>query len=317
VPVTSSQFARLTISRIALLILLAALAGGCAMSRRTVVKPSGPPVAVQNASKQQLIESYDHQANSITSMNAAVTMVLTAGSAYTGVIEQYHEVSGFILAQKPADVRVIGQAPVVGTDIFDMVSDGQTFHIFIPSKNQFLEGPAELERPSAKPIENLRPQHLTGALFWNEIPPDDPVLLEQARQGPSSYYVLTVIQRVGPVTATAAEANWEIARKIWFDRASLNVSRIETYDSGGQLASDDGYSNWDNFGAERYARDVSVHRPASDYTLDIHITRLTLNVAIASDRFVLKQPAGTELVRVGEPNAEAQPGNTQSSGGAK
>lgn len=287
------------------------------MSRKTVVKPSGPPVALQSASKQQLVESYDHQAQSITSMNAAVTMVLTAGSAYTGVIEQYHEVSGFILAQKPADVRVIGQVPVVGTDIFDMVSDGETFHIFIPSKNKFLIGPAQLERPSQKPIENLRPQHLTGALFWNEIPPDDPVLLEQASQGSSSFYVLTVIHRVGAAAATAAEADWEIALKIWFDRATLDVSRVETYDSGGRLASDAGYSNWDNFGAERYPRDISVNRPASDYSLEIHIVRMTLNAAVTRDRFVLKQPAGTELVRVGEPNAGTQPEDAPSSGGAK
>jgi hypothetical protein len=294
--------------------MVAALAGGCAVSRKTVVKPSGPPVALQNASKQQLIELYDHQAQSITSMNAAVTMVLTAGSAYTGVIEQYHEVSGFILAQKPADVRVIGQVPVVGTDIFDMVSDGQTFHIFIPSKNKFIVGPAQLERPSAKPIENLRPQHLTAALFWNAIPADDPVLLEQASLGPSAFYVLTVIHRVGPAMATAVEANWEIARKIWFDRATLTVARVETYDSGGQLASDVRYSNWDSFGTERYPRDIAVNRPASDYDLQIHIVRMTLNETIAPERFVLKQPAGTELVRVGEPNSEAQPGRTHSAG---
>jgi len=272
-------------------------------------------MALQSANKQQLIELYDTQAKSITSMNATVTMVLTAGSAYSGVIEQYHEVSGFILAQKPADVRVIGQVPMVGTDIFDMVSNGQTFHIFIPSKNKFIVGPAQLERPSAKPIENLRPQHLTGALFWDPIPADDPVLLEQSSQGRSSFYVLTLIHRVGRATATAAEADWEIARKIWFDRANLNMSRIETYDAGGQLASDVSYSDWGTFGAQQYPRDITVNRPANDYSLEIHIEKLTLNAAIPPDRFVLKQPAGTELVRVGDGNSE--PAGGHPSGGAK
>lgn len=290
------------------LALAAAAAGGCAVSRKTVVKPAGPPVVLQTANKQQLIESYDRQAQSITSLNAAVTMVLTAGSAYTGVIEQYHEVSGFILAQKPADVRVIGQVPVVGTDIFDMVSDGKMFYIFIPSKNKFIVGPAQLERPSAKPIENLRPQHLTAALFWNEIPPDDPVVLEQATQGSSSYYVLTVIHRMGPAGATAATTNWDIARKVWFDRSTLSVTRVETYGAGGKLASDIEYSGWESFGPERYPRQISVNRPASDYTLVIHIVRLTLNPTITPDRFVLEQPAGTELVRVGEPDPPAERG---------
>jgi len=235
-------------------------------------------------------------------MDAAVTMVLTAGSAYTGVIEQYHEVSGFILAKKPADIRVIGQVPVMGTDIFDMVSNGETFHIFIPSKNKFIVGPAQLERPSSKPIENLRPQHLTSALFWDPISLDDPVLLEQTTEGPDAYYVLTIIHRIGPAdAANEAEANWQIARKIWFDRVKLEVTRIQTYDSAGQLASDIRYADWDRFGAEKYPRQISLNRPASDYNLDLRIVHITLNLAIAADRFVLKQPSGTELVRVGEP----------------
>jgi len=298
------------------LALAAVLAAGCAVSRRTIVKrPSGPPEALQTATKQQLIASYDHQAQSVTSMDAAVTMVLTAGSAYTGVIEQYHEVSGFILAKKPADVRVIGQVPVVGTDIFDMVSDGETFHIFIPSKNEFIEGPAHLERPSSKPIENLRPQHLTSALFWEPISLDDPVLVEQTTEGPNAYYVLTIIHRVGAAdAANAAEANWEIARKIWFDRVKLEVARIETYDAEGQLASDIHYTDWDHFEAEKYPRQISLNRPGSDYNLDIHIVHITLNLPIAADRFVLKQPSGTELVRVGEPNRSANAGKSPGAG---
>ena len=50
-----------------------------------------------------------------------------AGSTYSGVIQEYHEVGGFILAARPAMIRVIGQAPLVAKDIFDMVSDGHTF----------------------------------------------------------------------------------------------------------------------------------------------------------------------------------------------
>jgi hypothetical protein len=288
------------------LALAAAFAAGCAVSRRTVANPARPPQALRSATKRELIAAYDQQARSVTSINAAVTMILTAGSAYTGVIEQYHEVSGFILAKKPSDVRVIGQVPVVGTDIFDMESDGETFHIFIPSKNEFIAGPAQLDRPSSKPIENLRPQHLTSAILWNAIPPDDPVLFEQAAQGQSAYYVLTVIHRVGPQSAAnAAEADWQIARKIWFDRADLSVARVQTYDPDGQLASDVRYSDWGSFGAQKYPRQITMDRPASDYSLQIGVLRLTLDEVIPADRFVLKQPPGTKLVRVSEASANA------------
>jgi outer membrane lipoprotein-sorting protein len=287
--------------------LVVVFAAGCPVSRKTVVKPSQRPAALQSATKQDLIARYNRQAESVTSLNAAVTMKLTAGSAYTGVIEQYHEVNGFILAQRPASIRVIGQAPVVGTNIFDMVSDGQTFRIFIPSRNKFIEGPTVLERPSAKPIENLRPQHLTDAMFWTVIPPQAPVLFEEAADGASADYVLTVVRLSSNSTDATARPNWEIASKIWYDRADLNVARLEMYDPGGKIASDVRYSGWDTFGTAAYPRQISLSRPGNDYRLQIGITRLTLNEPVSADRFVLRQPPGTELVRIGEEPQEKNP----------
>jgi hypothetical protein len=291
------------------LAVIAATTAGCAMSQKTVVKPGRTPAALQTATKAELIERYDQLAASITSLNAGVTLKLTAGSAYTGIIEQYHEVTGFILAQKPSDIRVIGQAPVVGTDIFDMESDGKTFHIFIPSKNQFLTGPANLEKTSAKPIENLRPQHLINAIFWEPIPREDPVLLEETALPTASYYVLTVARPAVPSApesagAAPASADWELASKIWFDRADLDLARIQIFDTGGKLSSDVQYSGWDNFGTVRYPRQILLSRPQGDYQLQIGITKLTTNEPIPPERFVLRQPAGTRLVRVG---SEPQP----------
>src|SRR4029077_9124267 len=162
-----------------------------------VVKPGQAPAPLQIATKEQLIAQYEREAQAIHSLNAAVTMKLTAGSAYSGVIEQYHEVKGFILAQEPASIRVIGQAPVVGKNIFDMVSDGHTFHIFIPSKNKFLEGSADFERPAKKPVENLRPQHLVDALLWSPIPSETPILFEEAIEPTGRYYALTILRLTG------------------------------------------------------------------------------------------------------------------------
>jgi hypothetical protein len=276
-------------------------------------------MALQTATKQELIERYDEQAAAVTSLNASIKLTLTAGSTYTGVIKQYHEINGFILAQKPASVRLIGQAPVVGTNIFDMGSDGKMFNVFIPSQKKFLTGPANLERTSAKPIENLRPQHLTGAIFWEALPEGDPVLLEEASEGGSEdmgrYYVLTVAQVEGGTGSDAtAAADWEIAQKIWFDRADLNVARIETYESGGRIGSDVRYSRWDTFGAVKYPREISLARPGEDYKLEIEITKLTLNEEIAADRFVLHQPPGVEVVNTGEEAQSEKPQETTPQG---
>ncbi len=290
-----------------------ALVWGCAVSQKTVVKPSGPPVPRLTATKQELLAAYNRQAESVTSLNAAVKLLLTAGSAYTGVIEQYHEVNGFILAQKPASIRVIGQAPVVGTNIFDMESDGETFHMFIPSRHKFLTGPANIERQSAKPIENLRPQHLTRAIFWEPVPAQALVLFEEASDAASQYYVLTVARALAaaapgaPGADAAAPGDWEITSKIWFDRADLNVARLQTYEPGGKLVSDVRYSGWDQFGSGKYPRHISLARPGNDYKLEISVTRLTLGEVIAPDRFRLEQPPGSELVRVGEETQGTNP----------
>jgi outer membrane lipoprotein-sorting protein len=289
------------------------LACGCSVSHKTAVKPSEAPGPLRTASKAQLIELYNHQAQAIQSLNAGVSMKLIAGSAYSGVIEQYHEVNGFILAARPASIRVIGQAPVIGKNIFDMVSDGKTFSIYVPSKNQFLVGPANLERRAAKPIENLRPQHLLDALFWPPVPDRAPVLLEEASEGNGRYYVLTVISRTPEPSETnsadSGSMDWEITRKIWLSRADLRVTRIENFGAAGKVASDVTYGNWQTSDDLIYPWDIAVTRPGDDYQLQIVIKKLTLNEPVAPDRFALPQPSGTKLVRVGD-ESEKSTGET-------
>ena len=291
----------------AFLAVVAVFSAGCAVNEKTATRPAGTPVPVQTATKQQLIAAYNQQANAIHSMNASVSMKLTAGTAYSGVFKQYHEVNGFLLAQEPASIRVIGQAPIVGTNIFDMVSDGETFHIFIPSKNKFLVGPANLQRESAKPIENLRPQHLTQAIFWTPLPEDAPVLFEADEEPGARYYVLTLLRGADDAAATGSSTDWKIVRKIWFDRADLSVARLQVYDAAGNVTADVRYSQWDDFGGSRFARVIALTRPGEDYGLSITIKKLTVNQPIAADRFVLQQPPGTELVDVGAEPKESQP----------
>ena len=286
------------------------LSAGCASTQKRATRPGRTPAQLQTATKQQLIASYNGQANAIQSLNASVSIKLTAGTAYSGVIKQYHEVSGFLLAQKPASVRVIGQAPIIGTNIFDMVSDGETFHIFIPSKNQFLVGPANLQRQSAKPIENLRPQHLIEALFWAPIADEAPVLFEADDEAEARYYVLTVVlsKQAGSAESTS---DWQIGRKIWFDRSDLSVARLQVYDPSGAVNADVRYSEWDSFSGTRFARQISLTRAGEDYTLRIGINKLTANESISADRFVLQQPTGTELIDLGAENHDTRPKESQ------
>src|SRR6202051_1878706 len=169
-------------------------AAGCiTIKRRTEVKKDDIRPELES-SEENLLASYNNQVRSVQSLQATVDLIPSTGTTYSGVIEEYHDVPGFILAQRPATVRVIGQAPVVAKNIFDMVSDGKEFRIYIPSKNSFLVGSTTLTRPSNKPIKNLRPNHIVEALFWPELPSEANVLFEQFDFDPARYYILTLLR---------------------------------------------------------------------------------------------------------------------------
>jgi hypothetical protein len=300
--------------------ILAAITCGCggntAVSTTKVTPPGAKPV-VKDASREELLNKYNTIAQGIKILNATLELKPTAGSKYSGVIEEYHEVKAFLLAERPAYIRVIGQAPVIGTTVFDMASDGQIFWVSIPSKNKFLTGPVSLERPSRKAIENLRPQHLLDALLWPEIHKGEAVLFEEFNDEIARYYVLTVL-RGGYQT--------EILRKIWFDRADLQMARLQSYGPKGLLLADVRVSAWQPVDvpaaatnaatpestAMTFPRSIRIDRPHDDYQLDLQVTKMTLNEPISMDRFKLEQPAGAELVRVGEGADETKPAGQES-----
>src|SRR5580704_8308195 len=296
-----------------LLAFLAMQAAGCiTIKRRTEVKKDEIRPQLEST-EADLLASYNKQVQSVQTLQATVDLIPSTGTTYSGVIEEYHDVPGFILAERPETVRMIGQAPVVAKNIFDMVSDGKQFRIYIPSKNTFLVGPTALTRPSNKPLENLRPQHIVEALFWPEFPPTANVLFEQFDFNVSRYYILTLLRQT-------ESGKFEIDRKVWYNRTDLKVSRVQLFGAGGKLDSDIQYSDWEPVTATpagtppasdqaSFARDIHIWRPQDDYKLEIKILKLTLNEPISPDRFELAQPAGTELVRVGDESPAAQTGS--------
>src|SRR5712664_3257664 len=291
---------------------LASLSCGCGgptIKTTTKLPPQVRPV-VRDATRDELLDKYNEIARAVKSVNATVELKPTAGSKYSGIIVEYHEAKAFILARRPAQLRVIGQAPVVGTTIFDMASDGEAFRVSIPSKNKFLVGSVTLERISEKPIENLRPQHLVEALLWTEVRKEESVLFEEFNDETARYYVLTVL-RGGYRT--------EILRKIWFDRADLQVSRLQTFGPRGVLLSDVHVSGWQPLVSDQetpasatpsainaFPRLLRIDRPHDDYRLDLQIIKLSINEDLPLERFKLEQPPGTDLVRVGD-TAEEKP----------
>ncbi len=270
---------------------------------------------MKDASEEELLERYNTYVRNVKSVDATVELKTTTGSQYNGVIDEYHEVKAFLLAARPAEIRVIGQVPVLGKTIFDMASDGDRFELSIPPRNKFLEGPVALERTSNKPIENLRPQHLYEALLLPEVQKVESVLFEEAADETARYYVLTVL-RGGYKT--------EILRKIWFDRSDLHVARLESYGPKGTLLSDVRYSDWQPVTADssavnaptaasntlpalEYPRKIRLERMHDEYRLDMNISKLSLNEVLEADRFKIAAPAGVEVTHLDDTGEAKKP----------
>src|SRR5947207_990129 len=222
------------------LVLATLAANSCGCGSRNGVKghteltPSQRSVA-KDATREELFEAYNLIARSTKTLNATVELKPTAGSKYSGLIDEYHEVKAFILPVRPTEIRVIGKAPVIGTTVIDMASDGETFRVSIPPKKKFLVGPVAVERSSSKPIENLRPQHLLDALLWPEIRKEESVTLREYNEENARYYILTVLRGGYQV---------EVLREVWFDRSELQVSRMLTFGPKGVLLSDVRLGDW-------------------------------------------------------------------------
>jgi outer membrane lipoprotein-sorting protein len=221
---------------------------------------------------------------------ATVELEPTTGSVYSGVIKEYHDVKGFILLEKPAMIRMQGQAPVIRTEIFDMVSDGEEFRLYIPPKQKFIVGKTAFRRPAKNALENLRPQHIQEALLTPGIDTDREKYFTQEEEGGGErFYVVTVLE-----PGEAGELN--LKRKVWFDRSNLEIVRLQLYGPQGAYIEDVQYSNYRDFQGVHYPARIEVSRPIEDYRLTISILKATFNEPIAPEKFELKKPEDAQLV---------------------
>ena len=137
---------------------------------------------LKNATQQQLIDYINSQAENIKSLQATVDIDTAVGGAKKGKITEYKEIRGYVLARKPAMLRMIGLLPIIRNRAFDMVSDGQEFKVWIPPKNRFVVGRNDVVTPNPQqPLENLRPQIIYDALLLREI-----IALSDASPRPSA-----------------------------------------------------------------------------------------------------------------------------------
>ena len=103
--------------------------------------------------------------NSISSFQATVDMTPSTAAFTRERLPNTRTSAAYVLFREPLTSAIIGQSPVVRTKAFDMVSDGQRFHILIPPKNLFVEGAQRRARHFEKQLENLRPEAFLSSML--------------------------------------------------------------------------------------------------------------------------------------------------------
>ena len=283
---------------------------GCLFRTRRVDRQlSNAPL--KSASQQELIDYINLQATKIQSMQATVDINTSVGDQKSGKVTDYQEIRGYVLARKPAMLRMKGLLPVVRNTAFDMVSDGQTFKVWIPPKNKFVIGTnSEGSFQPDRRLENLRPQAIYDALLPREIGPDEIAVLENSYEtvlDPKRHrieqpdYELAVIRK-GP-------NGWYLSRKIIFSRTDLRPHRQLFYDQNGNVATDAKYDKYQEYGGIEFPTTIEIERPQEDYDITLNLVKLELNKPLTDDQFALDQPPGAEVVRFGQTNSESPKGS--------
>ena len=267
----------------------------CLAVRRTIVRPGGAKVTQKLlvANKAVLIEAIARYYNSIHDFSATVDMVPALGTAEKSKITEYKDVRAYILFRKPADIRIIGLFPLVRNKAFDMVSNGTTFRLYIPSKSRFITGRNEITALSANKIENLRPQHFLDALLVHPLLPDEKPILLNLTDEDNAEYILAMVR-------AAADGSLHLARSVWFDRTTLRLARLLIFDDHGNILTDARYNQWQTYDGVPFPKQIVINRPRDEYSVVITLVKADINKGMTPDKFVLEQPEGTQLQTLGE-----------------
>ena len=259
---------------------------------------------LKTATQQQLIDYVNNQSVTIKSIQATVDIDASSGDVKNGRITDYKEIRGYVLARKPAMLRMKGLMPVVRNTAFDMVSNGQDFKVWIPAKNEFFLGSNNEENyQPEKRLENLRPQYIYDALLLPEIGQDlavldngyETVLDSKRHRVEQPNYSLLVI-REGPQGAY-------LSRKIDFSRIDLLPYRQRIYDLRGNVVTDAHYQNYKDFDGTSFPSTIGIERPRENYDITLNMVKLEINKTLTDDQFTLEQPPGAEVVHLDQPNA--------------
>jgi hypothetical protein len=261
---------------------------------------------IPTAHERAQVATFDELVDLINVRYAGIDSLVTSrfevefhgGSAELGFIEKYPRAKGYLAAKLPSAIYVNILNPLTNSTVVTMASREGEFQIWSPRDNKFLIGRTDIRMEDERPLFNVRPHHLLGAILVEPLPTDTPcctVFIEEDQDPSYRYYTLSVLTRQDETSRFC------LSRRIWIERSELRMTRQQYYDCGVPVSS------------IRYGRpveregflvstEVDVRRLKEHYRMVLTMDPggLEVNREIKEERFAIPRPVGAELVIVRE-----------------
>jgi len=257
---------------------------------------------VQTVSPAELVNRLNQRWSALDSLTAKVEIQASVLHSNEGIAKDYTTVPGVIVMRKPEMLRVYGMVPVVRTELFDMVSDGNNFTLYIPSKSKAIEGSNAVTARSANQLENLRPGFFLDALAVRgpgandrySVTTDAEVEMDAQKKHLYSVpeYILS-IHRPEPGTLEDTPV-----RVVVFHRDDLLPYEQDVYDPDGNVVTQILYGRYGDYGGNKYPSKVTIKRPIDQIQIVLTVGSVVENQKLPPDEFAIKFPPETQVQRL-------------------
>jgi len=262
----------------------------------------------ENAAQSELLNEINRFA-AVKSMRAKMDWKFEDNSyAEIGLAEKYKTADGEVVVQRPSNILLKIQIPIIKTDVVQMTSDGSKFRVAIllddtsdgkykkfvsgtneadysalqeQVKNLDLNGKAMQQNVNA--FANIRPQHFTDAILVRPIDTEKNAYVQstimqeeedvaKAKKSPLRK-VLRGYYLLDELTRNA-DGSLKIKRRFWFDRVGgIRLARQQIFDAKGEIDSDITYGSTGNLTESgEYANlplQIIVTRPKEKYKMSL------------------------------------------------
>jgi outer membrane lipoprotein-sorting protein len=282
-------------------LLLPLLLSGCFIlsTTRRLPVPKAPAI-VQTVTPEDLVAQLNKRWAALNSLTASVEIQASQLKTNEGVAKDYTTFRGQIMMRKPEMLRVYGRLPVIGSEMFDMVSDGKNFTMYIPHYNKVYKGTNTVRKKSASLVENMRPGFFLDAMVVRGLEPDDlysvtsvTVTVEDAAKKHLYLvpeYILSVGRRKG------GSQQLVTLREITFHRDDLLPYQEVVYDGDGNVETQVLYAGYRDFDSNKFPSTITILRPLEESQIVLTVEKITENETLPDDQFVINNiPPGTPV----------------------